>query len=196
VEEVIALITALFFTLFDLDRTFYIPSNVPRKLGLYSWWWGFVFANGVLAAALYHSVSDINALQSLPQFLRPVAVGASYLALMRLKLTTFTFQGKDVPFGTEALYEAAKAFVYKRINRIAMQARYSEVEALANRETLEQLSNRAKLSIRVNALLTPEEKKAALAWVVSVVSDANSTDFEKRAILADFVLSGQMGAKQ
>jgi hypothetical protein len=40
VEPTVAGMTAALLTLFDLDRTFYLPSKVPRKVALWAWWWG------------------------------------------------------------------------------------------------------------------------------------------------------------
>jgi hypothetical protein len=37
-ELLVAFATSGLLTLFDLDRTFYIPSNIKRKLYLYSGW--------------------------------------------------------------------------------------------------------------------------------------------------------------
>jgi len=95
-----------------------------------------------------------------------------------------------VPFGVEALYEGSKTFVYKRINQIAMQARYAETVDLANTTGLEQLIARAKLSINQNALLTSDEKRIAMTWLLGVMQDQAANEFDKRAALADYVLSG------
>jgi len=42
-EAVVAVLTAALLTLFDLDRTFYVPRAVPRKAALRLWWWSFIF---------------------------------------------------------------------------------------------------------------------------------------------------------
>ena len=44
-EPTIAGITAALLTLFDLDRVFYVPARVQRKVVLYLWWWGFILVN-------------------------------------------------------------------------------------------------------------------------------------------------------
>lgn len=190
-EPAIAGITAALLTLFDLDRTFYIPSHVPRKIRLNAWWWGFIVVNGLLAASLYRALSALEALQGLDPWLRAVSVGLGYLALIRAKLTTINLQGKDVPAGIEVLYEGAKAFVYKRINDIAKQARYDETVELARQLTLADLVTRAKLSIEQDVLLSPEAKREAKGWLLRVFQDPHASDFDKRAALADFILSGQ-----
>lgn len=52
-EHLVTGATAALLTLFDLDRTFYVPSRAERKMALYSWWVGFIIINGVLAILLY-----------------------------------------------------------------------------------------------------------------------------------------------
>jgi hypothetical protein len=59
-ELLVAFATSALLTLFDLDRTVYIPSNIKKNLYLYSSWWGFVAVNGLLAAALYPLLKDIG----------------------------------------------------------------------------------------------------------------------------------------
>jgi hypothetical protein len=69
-ELAIDFIVSALFTLFDLDRTFYIPSTTQRKVILYSWWWGFIFANGLLAAGLDRIFGNANSLKSIDPLLR------------------------------------------------------------------------------------------------------------------------------
>jgi hypothetical protein len=190
-EPTIAGLTASLLTLFDLDRTFYVPAKVQSKLALGAWWWGFIAANGAAAAALYAIVKDIQALQGMNPVLKAIVIGVGYLAIIRAKFTTFNIQGREVPFGLEALYEGAKGFVYKRINSIAKAARFSETMDLAAKEPLAALATRAKLNIEQDALLAPEDKRRAKAWVLNVLQDRDATELDKRAAVADFILSGQ-----
>lgn len=190
-EPTIAAFTASLLTLFDLDRTFYVPARMQSKVALRAWWWGFILANGLAAAALYVIFKDIEALRGLNPVLKAIVVGIGYLALIRAKFTTFNVQGREVPFGLEALYEGAKGFVYKRINSIAKVARFNETTQLAASETLAALAARAKLSIEQDALLTSDDKRRAKAWLLSTLQDPNTSDEDKRAALADFILSGQ-----
>lgn len=190
-EPTIAGFTASLLTLFDLDRTFYVPAKVQSKIALRAWWWGFILTNGLAAAALYAIFKDIEALRTLNPTLKAIIVGVTYLALIRAKFTTFNIQGKEVPFGLEALYEGAKGFVYKRINSIAKAARFSETTQLAAAETLVALGARAKLSIDQDALLASDDKRKAKAWLLSVLKDDQTSEEDKRAALADFILSGQ-----
>ncbi len=145
----------------------------------------------MLAAALYGIFGNADSLKSTDPRLRAALIGAGYLALIRLKLTTFSVQGREVPFGLEAFYEGAKNFVYKRINRIAKAARYDETVRMANTYTLAQLVSRARISINQDAIMMPDEKRAALTWLLGVMQDAGTQDDEKRAAIADFILSGQ-----
>jgi hypothetical protein len=182
---------AFFLTLVDLDRTFYIPAKVPQKISRYLWWFGFPLANGVLAGLLYSALSDLPALKTMPAWSRALAVGAGYLALVRLKFTTLDMKGKEIPFGLELIYEAAKGFAYKRINRIAMTARFAETVEMADKLSLAELTARVKLAIEQNSLLTPEDRSSLKAWLLRTIQDANSTDIEKRQALANYVLSGK-----
>ena len=148
-------------------------------------------ANGLAAAALYAIFKDVEALRTLNPTLKAIVIGIGYLALIRAKFTTFNIQGREVPFGLEALYEGAKAFVYKRINSFAKAARFSETTQLAASEKLPALAARARLSIDQDALLISDEKRKSKAWILSVLLDSNTTEDDKRAALADFILSGQ-----
>jgi hypothetical protein len=190
-ELLIAGGTAGILTLFDLDRIFYVPSKTQKKAALWCWWWGFIVLNAAIASLLLIALKDVEPFKSMQPIPQAFAVGLSYLAIIRAKVTTFSVQGRDVPFGPEALYEAAKSFVYKRINKIAMSARYDETVALSNQYPLAELATRARLAIRQNAIMTEEEKQRASAWLLSVLQDPNSSDADKRTLVADFILSGK-----
>jgi hypothetical protein len=191
-ENLVAGTTAALLTLFDLDRTFYVPSSARRKIPLYAWWLSFILANGALAALLYAILGDVDALRDMNVWLKAVVVGIGYLALVRLKFATFNYQGKDVPFGLEAFYDAGKGFIFKRINRIALEARRQEVENLVNTLSLEQLAQRARLQLANDGLLTAEEKRAGTEWLVRTLRDQSTDEAGKRLSLANFVSSGQM----
>ena len=118
-------------TLFDLDKTFYVPSNARRKLTLMCWWWSFILINAVIACIAYVALYRAETLININEWLQPIIVAGIYLTLIRTKITTFDFQGKDVPFGFELFYEGTKAYVYKRINSIARAARFEETSTLA-----------------------------------------------------------------
>ena len=187
----IAGLTAGLLTLFDLDRTFYVPAKVPSRLALWAWWWGFIVINAVASAALYTLLKDLKPLQGLNPVLKAVLLGIGYLAVIRAKFTTINLKGIDVPLGPEALYEGAKGMVYRRINRITKAARFAETGELARTASLENLAGRARLSINQDALLSAEEKNRALLWILTLLDDRRSTEEDKRLALADFLLSGQ-----
>jgi len=182
--------TAAVLTLFDLDRIFYVPTVAKQKAKLKIWWWSFILLNAMVAALLLVVFSDKEPLKSMPPWLRGLTAGLAYLAIIRAKFTTFTIQGRDVPFGFEALYEGAKSFVYRRINRIAKAARYDETIDLSDKHTLAELATRARLAIRQDALLSELEKDRLRAWLVGVLQDAQSDEFGKKSTIADFILSG------
>lgn len=183
--------TAGLLTLFDLDRTFYVPAKVPSRLALWAWWWGFILVNGLAAAMVYVIFKDLASLQGLNPILKAIILGIAYLAVIRAKFTTVNLRGIDVPLGPEALYEGAKGMVYRRINKITKAARYTEANELAAAESLASLVSRAKLSINQDALLSAEEKNRAMLWILSLLEDKKSTEVDKRLALADFLLSGQ-----
>ena len=187
----IAFTAAALLTWFDLDQTFYIPKKFKGQLALYFWWVTFIFANGFLSAGAYKIFGDVDGLKTVHPWLRALLIGVSYLAFVRIKITTFNYQGREVPVGVEALYVGAKSFVYKRINRIAKEARSAETIERANNSSLADLVSHARLAANQDAILTAEEKKTNLSWILSVMQDAATSDFDKRAALADYILSGQ-----
>lgn len=191
-ELVIAGTTAALLTLFDLDRTFYIPARVRRKAALYSWWIGFILVNGVLAMLFYRIVGDVEELKFLNGSLRAVIFGIGYLALVRLKFATFNYQGTAVPFGLEAFYDAGKSFVFKRINDIAIQARREETRELAASRSMRELSEEAKFAIEADMLLISQERSLRKRWLLRVLQDAATSEYEKKIALANYLRSGQM----
>ena len=96
-EMTIAGLTAGALTLFDLDRTFYVPASVSGRAAFALWWWGFILGNAVLAVLLYLTLATIEPFAGMPPIVRGLVIGISYLALIRLKFTTFSFGGQDVP---------------------------------------------------------------------------------------------------
>jgi len=192
VEQLVTGATAALLTLFDLDRTFYVPSKVQRKIALYSWWTSFILVNGALAILLYQIFGDAQSLSGWNPYLRALLFGVGYLALVRLKFATFTYQGSSVPFGLEAFYDAAKAFVFRRINTIAIQARRDETTELASSKTLKDLASDAKFAIGADALLSAEEKVSRQKWLLKTLQDAGTTEEDKKITLANFINSGQM----
>jgi hypothetical protein len=188
--EFIAGLTAGLLTLFDIDRTFYVPEKSDRRLLLYTWQLLFILFNGVLAAGIYNAFRDVETLAQLPPVLRGIVIGAGWLALFRSKFTTLEVQGRDVPLGLEAFYEAAKGFIYKRINQITITAR--RVETLKKAESsLADLGQEALLRIEQDALRNDAEKRSDKAWLLEILHDQEMSEQDKRLALAHFILSGQ-----
>jgi hypothetical protein len=188
---IIAGLVATLLTFFDLDRTFYIPSKTQEKTQLRVWLLSFPLANGILASLLYTVVGGMEGFSGVPKWLASLIVGVGYLAIVRLKLATVKVQDQEVPLGIELFYDAAKEFVYRRVNRIAMKARYEETIELAQQVSLSDLAGRAKLSVEQDALLTPQERIVAKAWIVQIIKDTETDEMDKRKTLANYVLSGQ-----
>lgn len=186
---IIAGLTAALLTYFDLDRTFYIPAKTRQKYQLYSWLLGFPLTNGALATLFYIAFVDDPSLKDINPWLRAFLLGVGYLAVVRLKVSTLRVGTEEVPLGPELLYDTARDFVYRRINRIAKNARYEETLALSNTATLGELTRRARLSIDQDVLLTPIEKAEARQWIEKLLEDLKTSEEDKRLALADFILS-------
>jgi len=177
-------------TLFDLDRHFSVPRSVRRDPGLNLWWWGFVFVNGILATLLYGLFAKQPPLDALNPLIGGFVIGLAYLALVRIKFTTLSKNGQDVPVGLEPLYEGAKSYFYKRINQIARAAinKESDVMSMDKTMTLEKLQGVAENNIRNNKLLSKTEQEELRDWIISVAKDKGSED-RKRLILISFILT-------
>ena len=184
--------TAALLVLFDLDRTFYIPSRARHRLVLYGWWFGFVLVNAILAVLFYRMIGDLDALNSLNVYLRAVIFGIGYLAIVRLRFATFSYQGTDVSFGLEAFYDAGRAFVFRRINRIAIQARRDETLELAAQRSMRELSEETRFAIAADVLLGAEERAAHMRWLLALLQDPLTSEAEKKITLANYLRSGQM----
>jgi hypothetical protein len=112
---VIAGLVASGMTWLELDKTFYVPKNVVERWKLRLWWWGFVVLNGIVAGVLYAVADEIVSFkqQINPWPLRALLMGASYLALIRLKFGTVQTDKGEVSVGLEAFYEGLKeAFLF------------------------------------------------------------------------------------
>jgi hypothetical protein len=190
VEVLIAGAIAALLTYFDIARTFYMPSGKRRAYFLL-WAISFVLANAALACLLYQAVKDFNSLASLSNYLKASLVGASYLVLVRSKLATIKVQAEEVPLGLEYVYNGAKEFVYKGMNRISIKGLTDEAEALAKEQTLKQLASRASAYITNNNLLSDQEKTARRAWLLKILQDGTTED-EKKVTFATYILSERM----
>ncbi len=189
-EALVSGAIAALLTFFDIARTFYMPSG-KRRVNFLLWAVLFVLANGLLASLLYQAVKNFGSLASLSPYLRAVVVGASYLVLVRSKLATIKVQNEEVPLGLEYLYNAAKEFVYKGMNRISIAGLTEEALSLTQGQTLKQLATTVSAYITNNNLLSEQEKTARKAWLLKVLQDS-TTDDEKSVTLATYILSERM----
>lgn len=188
-SALLAAAIAVLLTVFDMDRTFYLPKANPQKAALYAWMGAFVAVNAALAAGTYAVIRDVAPFEDWHSALTALAAGAGYLAIIHAKITTFSWQGGEVPFGFELLYQGGKNYVYKRINRIAKRARATETQTLANDKVLAELAQQARLAITQDALLTSEEKQRHKEWLLSVLNDTSVDDMDKRLCIANYILS-------
>lgn len=181
---------ALAATLFDLDRLFYNPDQSSNRMKLRVLRWVFVLTNAALAAVVFFFLRNAETFESWNSWLFALTVGAGYLALARLKFTTFSFQGKDVPFGLEALYDSGKQYLFRRINAVVKTDKNQRAQALAVSLDADELAARVRTDINNDNLLSPEDKKLRLAWLLSTKRDADASDAEKRAVFASYLVSG------
>ncbi len=187
-----ALVSSL-LTFSDLDRTFYIPkSSIWKRIEIYTWFSGFILLNALLAMCFYAAVKDIPNLQNTPVWLVGMGSGASYLALVRIKLTTIKINESEIPVGIDLFYESVRGFVYKHINSLAKEARKEEIIAKANdeKETLEKLNEEARLNIYSDALLSEKEKKEKIDWLKRL-NENEKGERDKRILLITYLLTDQ-----
>jgi hypothetical protein len=159
-----------------------------KWLALFSWWWGFIFANAALAAGLYFALSGLSYFKSWNPFLAALVVGASYTALIRLKFTTIMLNGNATPLGFETLYEAIKGVIHRRINRIIRDWRAAECAVVAQAE-LDVLRRRAMMMVKSDALLSNDEQERWIKWIEKIAGDAGTADSDRRDSLAVFIVT-------
>ena len=130
----------------------------------------------------------------LPPYLRGVVVGVGYLSIIRQKFMTVAPKQKGdsdgSPVGVEYVYDAVKGAVYDHINEISIKERSDALEAEIANTSLAQLITRARIRIGNDSLLPPLEKTNARAWLANVASETASTDAEKAATIATYILFG------
>jgi hypothetical protein len=190
--SVLAGVLAGALTLLDLDERFYVPHVTAEKVKLQLWWWDYVLGNALLAGALYVYLSHHSQrFQDMDEWLRALVVGLGYLALVRLKLTTFQHKGQTIPFGAEVFYNQAKSAVYRRINDIATKAFVAESEELATAHSLADLAAKARTRISLDQVWLANEEADLLAWINQVVKEEGANEVDKRQTVAAFLLSGR-----
>jgi hypothetical protein len=194
IDLIIAGLVAALLTFLEIDRKVRFPESIKKRRALNLWWWGFVAGNAVLAALLYPLAIQINWIHGTPQVIHGAFIGAGYLSIVRQKFMTAPSKQKDddgAPVGIEYVYDSVKKTVHEHINRIAIAERTAAVKAEIAKTPLEQLALDARIRIQNDVSLDSDAKKETLTWLVSVMSDVQTTDAEKSVFIATYVLFGE-----
>jgi hypothetical protein len=180
-------------TYIDLDRVFDAPPTVKgwNWWKLVALWWGFVLANATLAGLLYYALDEAGVFKEMNPWLKGLAVGAGYAALIRTKLTTLSLNGQEIPVGLETVYEGLKNLIHRRINHIIRLWRAAETEKLTQSDT-PTLRHKARTLVMSDALMSQEQRTEALAWIESIATGKGIEDGDRRIHLATFLITGQM----
>jgi len=177
-------------TLFDLDQAFFAPGPGPNRTRRSGWWWGFVAANASLAAVVFFALRGVKPFADWNPWLYATAVGISYLGLVRLKFATVTYKSEEVPVGLDTFYESGRQFVFKRINEMVKVERQKKAETLIAGHDLKSLGSQVRMNITLDSLLTPEERKTRLSWLLTVIQDNAFDDDQKKLTLAAYLAAG------
>jgi hypothetical protein len=186
-----AALVAGLLTLFELDRTFYVPKAAQDRAKLWGWVGFFVIVNGVIASVTAAVLRTNDSFASWQWAVQGLAAGLSYMAVVRVKIATLKFGQEDVNVGVELIYDYAKDYVFKRINKIAKAARRVEVGTLISECTLVELVLRARQEVLYDELLTPAQSIQLQQWILSVVEPDDLTEDEQKLFLANYVCSGR-----
>jgi len=171
-------------TLFDMDRTFVIGKTGAHRAYRSPWWWGFVVANCGIAAVVFLALRSLHTFHAWNSWYFATVVGISYLAVVRLKFATVSYQNSEIPIGLDTFYESGRQFIFKRINEEIKADRERLARKLFDDNDLKSLGNSVRMNINLDALLTPEEKKTSLAWLLQVLKDRGFDDDQKKLTLA------------
>ncbi|MEU9886393.1 hypothetical protein [Sphaerisporangium sp. NPDC051011] len=177
-------------TLFDMDQTFVAGDTTGYRIHRSPWWWGFIVANCAIAAVVFFGLRDLRTFEDWNPWLFAASVGVSYLAIVRLKFATVSYQNSDIPVGLDTFYESGRQFVFKRINEAIKTDRARLARRLIAENDLKSLGNQVRLDVDLDALLTPEEKKTRLAWLLKVLQDPGFDEEQKKHTLAVYLASG------
>lgn len=173
-------------TYLELDQVFTIPKNSTGRWTIRASIAAYILVNSLLAVALYRLLDQAAILESVDTWVRGLLIGAGYLSLVRLKFATLN----DQPFGFEYFFELARTYAYTRINRRVSVAREDRAQKLAGETSLPDLITKANAKTGFDSLSTPDEQSEAKAWILRVIRDDETTEDEKKLILADFIESG------
>lgn len=191
IDLAIAGLIAALLTFLEIDRKFRFPDSIRKRGALNLWWWGFVAGNAALAALLYPLAIQVEWIHKMPYVIRGAFVGVGYLSIVRQKfMTTPSKQAEGAPVGIEYVYDSVKKTVHEHINRIAIDERTAAVKEKLQHTTLSQLALDARIRIQNDVSLDGVAKAETLKWLVSVMSDAQTTDPEKTVFIATYVLFG------
>jgi len=177
-------------TLFDMDQTFIAGDVSGYRVYRSVWWWGFIVVNSVTAVAVFFGLRALAAFQGWNSWLFAAGIGVTYLAFVRLKFATVSYQNSEIPIGLDTFYESGRQFVFKRINEEIKANRAQRAQRLIDDNDLKALGNKVRLDINLDALLTPEERKTRLAWLLTVLQDPGFDEEQKKTTLAVYLASG------
>ncbi|MDF5756239.1 hypothetical protein [Spongiactinospora sp. TRM90649] len=173
-----------------MDRTFIVGDVSGYRVHRSAWWWGFVLVNCATAAVVYFGLAAVPAFRDWNSWLFAAGIGVSYLALVRLKFATVSYQNTQIPVGLDTFYESGRQFVFKRINEAVKADRARLARRLIEDHDVKSLGNQIRLDINLDALLTPEEKKTRLAWLLKVLQDPGFDEEQKKTTMAVYLASG------
>jgi hypothetical protein len=188
----VALAIATVLTFFETANKFYFPEARDYKRRIRFAVTLFCLLNGALAALLLWIVRQLQWKQliALAPIMQGLILGFAYLTVVRSKILSITTpKGEEVPFGPEYLYNLAKEYFYRIFNRLSNRGLGADIDALCAHKTLADLAREAKLQIDNHQLLSADEKTAKKAWLAKVLSDTASTDDEKKAAIAAYILT-------
>ena len=192
-QAALATVTAVItiaITFFDLVSTFSTGAPSARQLNKSGWWWGFLFANGVLSVLLWMFLQRYPPFRSWNPWAFSLAIGLAYPAFARLKFATVTLNEQQVSIGLEGLYDGAREYVYARINESLRIRRTAKAQALMVGHDVKSLGRKVRFDIEFDSLSSVDEKAARLKWLLNVVKDDSIDDEDKKQFLAIALING------
>ncbi len=175
----------------DVLQSFNMPLNVRIKSPVWYWVLSFVGINSALAVSLHCAFFDNAAIGGLPPWMKSLCIGTGYPMILNIKLASIKIKGQDVPIGLEWFHKTLKDYMHRHINREIIKHNYSKASRMANAHTVKDLAARASFFIDTHKIMTLEEKTEAKVWVLDVITDPNSQEFQRKLLLAHFINSGE-----
>lgn len=183
--------TTTLIVLIDFFLTFDASSIVRTKASTWYWLIGFIVVNLLFAMVLHCYLFHHQNLSGLEPWFRSIVLGLGYSALVHTRLTTLKIGAQEIPIGLELVYENAKRVVYTHINREVIRSGYSLAEQKARQKNLKRLAIEAEFMIQANKMLTDEQREEYKRWLLGVLQDPVSVDFQKKLVLAHFINCGE-----